>query len=164
MVYVSYSIYTQVYILCMLTYTHTHTHTTPSFIVLVKAICSHIRNLGLQNGNRQRDQVQIVCFSALLPILVKCGKYTTDKDVERTHLIASHHSLKHLFKIEHKLSINDYPIILYTVYTQLVYVSVHCHGVHNNHAEPEGMHLYQMQHQEFQEEQYLHIIVARWLL
>ena len=132
--------------------------------MLVKAICSHIRNLGLQNGNRQRDQVQIVCFSALLPILVKCGKYTTDKDVERTHLIASHRSLKHLLKVEHKVSINDYPIILYTVYTQLFYVSVHCHGVYNNHAEPEGMHLYEMQHQELQEEQYMHIIVARWLL
>ncbi len=110
MVYVSYSIYTlSVYTM----YAHTHTHTTLSFIVLVKAICSHIRNLGLQNGNRQRDQVQIVCFSALLPILVKCGKYTTDKDVERTHLIASHCSLKHLLKVEHKVSINDYPIILF---------------------------------------------------
>ena len=112
----------------------------------------------------KRDQVQIVCFSALLPILVKCGKYTTDKDVEGTHLIASHHSLKHLLKVEHKVSINNYPIILYTVYTQLVYASVHFHGVHNNHAEPEGMTLYQMQHQELQEEQYMHIIVARWLL
>ena len=105
---------------------HTHTHTTLSqFIVLVKAICSHIRNLGLQNGNKQRDQVQIVCFSALLPILVKCGKYTTDKDVEGTHLIASHHSLKHLLKVEHKVSINNYSIILYTVYTQLFYASVY---------------------------------------
>ena len=105
---------------------HTHTHTTLSqFIVLVKAICSHIRNLGLQNGNRQRDQVQIVCFSALLPILVKCGKYTTDKDVEGTHLIASHHSLRHLLKVEHKVSINNYSIILYTVYTQLFYASVY---------------------------------------
>ena len=106
--------------------------------MLVKAICSHIRNLGLQSGNKQRDQVQIVCFSALLPMLVKCGKYTTDKDVEGTHLIASHHSLKHLLKVEHKVSINDYPIILYTVYTQLFCVSVHFHGVHNNHAKPEG--------------------------
>ena len=92
-------------------YTHSRTHTTLSFIVLVKVICSHIRYLGLQNGNKQRDQVQIVCFSAFLPILVKCGKYTTDKDVEGTHLIASHHSLKHLLKVQHKVSINDYPII-----------------------------------------------------
>ena len=97
----------------MYAHIHAHTHTTPSFIVLVKAICSHIRNLGLQNGNKQRDQVQIVCFSAPLPILVKCRKYTTDKDVERTHLIASHHSLKHLLKVEHKVSINNYPIILF---------------------------------------------------
>ncbi len=106
-------------------YTHSRTHTTLSFIVLVKVICSHIRYLGLQNGNKQRDQVQIVCFSALLPILVKCGKYTTDKDVEGTHLIASHHSLKHLLKVEHKVSINNYSIILYTVYTQLFYASVY---------------------------------------
>ena len=115
---VSYSIYTlSVYTM----YTHSRTHTTLSFIVLVKVICSHIRYLGLQNGNKQRDQVQIVCFSALLPILVKCGKYTTDKDVEGTHLIASHHSLKHLLQVQHKVSINNYPIILYTVYTQLFY-------------------------------------------
>ena len=144
-------------------YSHTHTHTTLSqFIVLVKAICSHIRNLGLQNGNKQRDQVQIVCFSALLPILVKCGKHTTDKDVERTHLIASHHSLKHLLKVEHKVSILSYCIQY--IHSCSTCVSVHFHGVHNNHAEPEGMHLCEMQHQELQEEQYMHIIVARWLL
>ena len=117
----SHSTHSTLRVLCILTHTHTHT-TLSQFIVLVKAICSHIRNLGLQNGNKQRDQVQIVCFSALLPILVKCVKHTTDKDVEGTHLIASHHSLKHLLKVEHKVSINDYPIILYTVYTQLFYV------------------------------------------
>ena len=51
-------------------------------------------------------------------------------------------------------------IVLCRVYTQLFYVSVHCHGVYINHDEPEGMRLYQMQHQELQKEQYLHIIVA----
>ena len=59
-------------------------------------------------------------------------------------------------------------ILLYCIQlfilTQLFYVSVHFHGVHNNLAEPEGMHLYQVQQQELQEEQYLHIIVACWLL
>ena len=34
-------------------------------------------------------------------------------------------------------------IVLYTVYTQLFYVSVHCRGVYSKHAEPEGMPLYQ---------------------
>ena len=69
-----------------------------------------------------------------------------------------------MLKVEHKVSINDYPIILYTVYIHSCSMLVHFHGVHNNHAEPEGMHLYEMQHQELQEKQYLHIIVARWLL
>ena len=41
-------------ILCILT----HTHITLNFIVLAKVICSHIRYLGLQNGNEQNDQVQ----------------------------------------------------------------------------------------------------------
>ena len=53
MVYVSYSIYT-LSVLCILKCTQT----TLSFIVLVKVICSHIHHLGLQNGNKQEDQVQ----------------------------------------------------------------------------------------------------------
>ena len=126
--YVSYSIYT-LSVLCILTHTRTHTHTTLSSIVLVKVICSHIHYLELQNGNKQKDRVQnslyntalnevliVCCFSALLPILAKCGKYTTDKDVERTHLIASHHSLKALLKVEHTVS-KYKELSCYTVYS-----------------------------------------------